>query len=110
MQFAVAADGCGHQGENDIVDAGSGLVADGFDFRQRNLSGGEFLWSAVDHVEAEPLGEGGDFRKQAHKLVAGHGIAVGSGALGHGQQVGERGENSFYEIRIGFDEPGGQRG
>ena len=51
----VAPERRSHQGENDVVDAGSDLVPDGLHFRQRNLGPGELLRSVVDHVKPQPL-------------------------------------------------------
>src|SRR5271157_6015001 len=63
MQFEVAPDGRRHQRENDVIHAGPAGALDGFDFCQRNFGAGEFLRSAVENVEAQPLGGCAEFRE-----------------------------------------------
>ena len=76
MQFEIAPDGCRHQRENDVIHAGPAALPYGFDFCQRNFSPGEFLRTAVENVEPQPLGDGGEFRKQTGELLRGQVSAI----------------------------------
>ena len=68
MMFRVASDGSGHQREQDIIYAGPAGVPYGLHFCQRNFRPGELLGSAVEHVKAQALGGGREFRQQLGEL------------------------------------------
>src|SRR5208282_2478851 len=63
MQFHIAPDGRRHQSENDVIHAGPAAALYGFNFYQWNLCPGEFLRSAAENVEPQPLGRSADFRE-----------------------------------------------
>ena len=109
MQFEISPYGCGHQRKNDVVHAGPAGVPYCFDFRQRNFSPSEFLWPAVENVEAEPSCGHGEFRKQTGELNGGDAPAICRGAFRHARYVRQRGQNSFDEFRIGVEAPGRDR-
>src|SRR5689334_17255135 len=69
VELAVAANGRGDNGERDIVDGGAAKLLDGLDVGQRDLGPIEFLRSAADDVEGQPLDRCSKAEAHAREVV-----------------------------------------